>query len=137
MEREITGSCLCKSVEFVVKDDFKKFYFCHCEQCRKLTGSAHVSHLFTSPSNIRWSKGEELTQRYDHPTRTFSNVFCKECGSRLPYLSKNGRALVVPAGCLNEEPSRTPDAQIFCSEETGWHKAGLNSIKLNGFPENT
>ncbi|MGL6312635.1 GFA family protein [Vibrio sp. WXL103] len=135
MSKEITGSCLCESVSFIVKDDFVKFYFCHCEQCRKLTGSAHVSHLFTSPTNITWTKGADNTKRYDDPTRTFSNVFCKQCGSRLPYLSKSKEFLIVPAGCLNAEPSRKPDAQIFCSEQTDWHKAGLKAIKHAGFPE--
>lgn len=135
MDKEITGGCCCESVAFKIKDDFEKFFFCHCEQCQKLTGSAHASNLFTSPSNIEWTKGEDKIKRYDHPTRSFSKVFCADCGSGLPFLSQSGKFLIVPAGSLNEEPSKAVDAQIFCSEQTEWHKSGLKAVKLEGFPK--
>ncbi|TCS37099.1 GFA family protein [Reinekea marinisedimentorum] len=135
MTKELTGSCCCASVAFKLKDDFTKFFFCHCEQCRKLTGSAHASNLFTAPDNIEWIRGEDKITRYQHPTRAFTKAFCSVCGSALPYLSGNKKALKVPAGSLNEEPSKMPDAQIFCAEQTGWHKAGLNVKKTEGFPE--
>lgn len=135
MEKEITGGCCCESVAFKLKDHFEKFFFCHCEQCRKLTGSAHASNLFTSSSNIEWTKGEDKIKRYDHPTRSFSKVFCADCGSGLPFLSQSGKFLIVPAGTLNEEPSKAVDAQIFYSEQTEWHKSGLKAVKLDDFPE--
>ncbi|WP_413285250.1 GFA family protein [Vibrio sp. MA40-2] len=135
MKKEITGGCCCGNVSFKVKDDFKNFFFCHCEQCRKLTGSAHAANLFTAPTNIEWTKGENKIKRYDHPTRSFSKVFCIDCGSGLPYLSQNGTSLIVPAGSINEEPSKSLDAQIFCSEQTEWHKVGVNTQKVANFPE--
>lgn len=135
MNKDITGSCCCGAVTFRLRDDFQRFFFCHCEQCKKLTGSAHAANLFTSPNNIEWTQGEENTSRYDHPTRSFSRVFCKDCGSGLPWVSKNGQFLTVPAGCLNEEPSKTLDAQIFCEEQAEWHKTGLTASKLDGFPK--
>ena len=33
--------------------------------------------------------------------------------------------LVVPAGSLDDEPTKTPDARIYCSEQAEWHKRGL------------
>ncbi len=134
MVREITGGCCCGSVAFKLEDNFKKFFFCHCEQCRKLTGSAHASNLFTAPDNIQWLKGAEKTKRYEHPSRSFAKVFCTDCGSPLPFVSKSGKFLIVPAGSLNAEPSKVVDAQIFCAEQTQWHKAGIEAGKLPGFP---
>jgi len=135
MSKVITGSCCCGNIEFTVEDKFSHFYFCHCVQCRKLTGSAHASNLFTSPENIHWLKGAELTTRYDHPERSFSKVFCTECGSSLPFLSQNGKTLVVPAGCLDEEPIKQVDAQIFFAEQADWHQTGLAAAKVAGFPK--
>ena len=135
MSKEITGGCFCGNVTFKLEDDFAKFFFCHCEQCRKLTGSAHASNLFTSTANIEWTQGEEKTRRYDHPTLSFSKVFCENCGSGLPYVSQRGNFLVVPAGSLNEEPSKKPDAQVFCEEQAEWHKSGLQAAKVEGFPK--
>lgn len=135
MKKIISGGCVCGEVRFSIEDDFDHFYFCHCEQCRKMTGSAHASNLFTRPDNIKWETGLNSIKRYNHPTRTFSQVFCIHCGSGLPYISKSGKALIVPAGSLDSEPTKRPDAQIFCSEETEWHKAGLTVDKFSAFPE--
>ena len=135
MKKLISGGCVCGEVRFSIEDDFDSFYFCHCEQCRKMTGSAHASNLFTRPDNIKWETGLDSIKRYNHPTRTFSQVFCIHCGSGLPYISKSGKALVVPAGSLNSEPTKRPDAQIFCSEETEWYKVGLTVNKFPAFPE--
>ena len=133
MSQKIAGSCCCGSIEFTIKDKFSKFYFCHCLQCRKLTGSAHASNLFTSPENINWIKGKDKTKRYDHSERSFSKVFCVECGSGLPFLAQSGKYLIVPAGSLDDEPSKKLDAQIFCSEQAEWHKIGLEAIEVDGF----
>jgi hypothetical protein len=132
----ITGGCCCGDVTFTVEDNFSDFFFCHCEQCRKLTGSAHASNLFTSPDNINWLSTIEKIKRYDHPERAFSQAFCANCGSGLPFLTQSGESLIVPAGSLNEEPSKLLDAQIFCAEQTKWHKNGLSvTNKVPGFPE--
>jgi hypothetical protein len=135
MTNIISGSCCCGDVEFTLEDSFSNFFFCHCEQCRKLTGSAHASNLFTSPDNINWIKGVEKIKRYDHSERSFSKAFCENCASGLPFISKSGKSLIVPAGSLNGEPSIKLDAQIFCSEQTEWHKEGLQTAKVSGFPK--
>ncbi|WP_417594068.1 GFA family protein [Oceanospirillum sp.] len=134
MNQMMSGSCCCGDVEFTLKDDFRNFFFCHCEQCRKLTGTAHASNLFTAPDNITWIKGENKIRRYDHPERSFSKAFCENCASGLPYISQSGKSLIVPAGSLNGEPSITPDAQIFCSEQPEWYKNGLQVTKVPHFP---
>ena len=135
MTQSITGSCCCGKVIFSLKNEFSNFYFCHCEQCRKLTGSAHASNLFTSPENITWNKGKALTKRYDHPNRSFTQVFCTECGSGLPFLSQNGKFLIVPAGSLDQEPNKMVDAHIFSEEQTDWHQQMGSSKKFAKFPE--
>tara|TARA_R110002073_G_scaffold74609_6_gene182488 strand:- start:1247 stop:1669 length:423 start_codon:yes stop_codon:yes gene_type:complete len=134
MTNMLTGSCCCGDVTFTLEDNFSYFYFCHCEQCRKLTGSAHAANLLTSPDNIKWVNGADKIKRYDHPERTFSKNFCENCGSGLPFLNQSGQSLIVPAGSLNEAPSKQPDAQIFSAEQTEWHKVGVVASRIPGFP---
>ncbi len=135
MKKEISGGCYCGAVEFTVRNDFSRFYFCHCEQCRKMVGTAHASNLFTSPDNINWVKGKELVKRYDDPKRSFTQAFCPKCGSPLPYINQSGKNLVVPVGSLNEEPTKQVDAEIFCKEQPNWYKVGLKAPKFSGFPQ--
>lgn len=134
MSKVLTGGCCCGNVSFTVIDDFSRFYFCHCDQCRKFSGSAYASNLFTDPDNINWLKGLEHIKRFDYPERTFSNAFCTECGSVVPYLTQSGKALIVPAGSLNQEPSKQLDAKIFCAEQATWQKTEINAAEFLGFP---
>ena len=131
----ISGSCLCGKVSFESEDDFKKFHFCHCIQCQKVTGSAHASNLFTVPSNIKWLSGLDSVKRFDVPGRAISNAFCNNCGSNVPYISRTGKALVVPAGSLNGSPNIEPDSHIFCSEKATWYDKAINAKTFDKFPK--
>jgi len=130
---KVTGSCLCGAVQFECRDSFSQFHFCHCTQCQKATGSAHVANLFTDLNNIDWISGQEKVKRYDVPGRTISSAFCSDCGSPVPYSSLTGDALVVPAGSLNDAVSIVPEDNIFWSERASWYEHGVESEKFDGF----
>ena len=134
MSDTIKGSCLCGKVQYEVKNDFSQFHQCHCVQCRKITGSAHASNLFTQVENIRWLAGEELIKTFNHPENNFRKVFCSECGSGLPYESRRIPVLIVPAGSLDEEPDAEPMDHIFWHEHTQWYEKGRDKPTFEGFP---
>ena len=46
MSNRHSGACLCGAVHFEIEGDFERFFLCHCEYCRKDTGSAHAANLF-------------------------------------------------------------------------------------------
>ncbi|MCE2596421.1 MULTISPECIES: GFA family protein [Motilimonas] len=131
---DIQGSCLCGRVVFSCDNRFSQFHFCHCQQCQKTSGSAHAANLFTEPSNINWLKGQDQIKRFDVPGRAISSAFCQHCGCAMPYLSGTGKALVVPAGCLDGEPNIAVDDQIFWAERASWYDAALASQCFLGFP---
>jgi hypothetical protein len=137
MGKILSGGCYCGAVQFTVEDNFSRFFFCHCEQCRKRSGTAHVANLFTTADSIHWVKGVDQIKRYDDLTspRSITKSFCKECGSPVPYTSKDGVKLVVPAGSLNEEPTKQVDAKIFCGEQTHWYKVGIQAPAFDGSPD--
>lgn len=132
---KISGSCLCEKVSFVSNNDFNQFQLCHCSQCQKITGSAYAANLFTAPHNIKWLSGSALVKRFDAPGRSISKAFCTECGCGVPYLSSSGKALVIPAGCLNGNPSIEPQGNIFYSEKVGWYEKSISSRVFEKFPE--
>ena len=132
----IAGNCLCGAVGFEVNDDFQQLNICHCKQCQRATGSAHASNLFTDPSNIRWVRGTDYVRRFDVPGRSISNAFCIKCGSGLPYASRTGKSLIVPAGTLNDVLVGHPRVRnIFWSERADWYEAATAAEHHDGFPE--
>ena len=123
MSTKHSGSCLCGAVRFEVAGDFEHFYLCHCEYCRKDTGSAHAANLFSSTATLRWLSGEENVRQFNLPSTRHWNSFCGTCGSALPHVQMNGALLKVPAGSLDSDVPIRPDAHIFFSSRANWDEA--------------
>lgn len=123
-EHQVTGSCLCRSVSYAIRGNIGVFQYCHCSRCRKVTGSAHAANLFVAPEDFMWLRGEELVSRYDpEETKYFATCFCKKCGSFLPWLSKSGKVVIVPAGTLDGDPQIKPTQNIFCGSRPPWYES--------------
>lgn len=133
--RILKGSCLCGEVRYTVQDEFQRFFFCFCSQCRKINGSAHGANLFGQPHSLSWVSGQEKTIRYSHPTRSYTKVFCATCGTGLPFVTSNGQLLIVPAASLDDEPTKKADARIYCGEQTEWYQNGMASPERERFRE--
>jgi len=127
-----TGSCLCGKVRFEVKGNFESFFLCHCERCRKDTGSAHAANLFSTSAKIEWISGYENVQVFNLPTTQHVKSFCLICGSALPSIQMEGRLLVVPAGSLESDVKIRPNAHIFFSSKANWD-TGFEDVPR--FPE--
>lgn len=134
MSEIIKGKCLCGKVEYKIENSFNQFYICHCEQCRKITGSAYASNLFGDPRQFSVISGLENIKRFDHNVRSFTKAFCMECGSGVPYLNSEGNSIVVPAGTLDGEPKFSVKNVIFHREKPSWCEEYENDLYFDGFP---
>lgn len=123
MSDKHSGSCLCKAVRFEVEGDFEQFYLCHCEYCRKDTGSAHAANLFSTTATLKWICGEDHVRLFNLPSTRHRNSFCSICGSALPDVQMNGRLLKVPAGSLDSPVLIRPAAHLFFSSRANWDEA--------------
>lgn len=123
MGNKHTGSCLCEAVRFEVEGDFEQFYLCHCEYCRKDTGSAHAANLFSLTATLKWISGADQIRLFSLPSTRHRNCFCSTCGSALPDVQMNGQLLKVPAGSLDSPVLIRPGAHIFFSSRAGWDEA--------------
>ncbi|MES9834784.1 MAG: GFA family protein [Candidatus Thiodiazotropha sp. LLP2] len=116
-----TGSCLCGEVRYEITGDLGIFQYCHCSRCRKFTGSAFAANLLVSPKQFHWLAGENLVGRYEvSEAKHFATGFCKKCGSSLPWQSQSGKAVIIPAGTLDEDPGIKPSQNIFTTSGADW-----------------
>ncbi len=130
-----SGSCQCGAVRFAIHGPFENFYLCHCSRCRKDTGSAHASNLFSSKAAIVWHGGSDRIVHYRIPGTRHARSFCAICGSGLPNVQMDGALLVVPAGCLDDEVVISPDAHICLSSRASWEDRMADVPRLAGLPE--
>ncbi len=129
------GSCLCGAVTFEVTGEFESFYLCHCERCRKDTGSAHASNLFSTTASIKWLSGKEKITTYDFKGEGHIKSFCSICGSAVPNIQLSGALLAVPAGSLDTDPIKRPDAHIYYSHKAQWDDGFQEIDKFDELPE--
>ncbi len=129
------GSCLCGKVAFEVEGNFDSFYLCHCERCRKDTGSAHAANLFSSTAELKWLSGEDSVRIYDFNMTGHIKSFCIHCGSALPNIQMDGNLVVVPAGSLDCDVPIQPDAHIFYGKKANWDNELDTIPAFEGLPD--
>jgi len=134
-ETKVSGSCFCNEVSYEIKGNMGIFQYCHCSRCRKFTGSAHAANLFVAPADFGWLSGEASVGKYDPPeTKYFATAFCNICGSSLPWLSKSGQAMIIPAGSLDTDPGIKPSHNIFCGSRPAWYTAASSLPEHDQMP---
>ena len=114
------GSCLCGAVTYEVEGTFERFFLCHCDHCRKDTGSAHAANLFSSSAKLTWRSGEDRITRFTLPSTRHARSFCPTCGSAVPSVQLDGKLLVVPAGSLDSAVTIRRDAHLFVASRAEW-----------------
>lgn len=134
-ENITAGSCLCGQVHYEINGSLGIFQYCHCSRCRKFTGSAFASNLLVKPDQFRWLAGREHVVSYSPPdTKHFATAFCRCCGSSLPWAAKTGRAVVIPAGTLDDDPAIKPTQNIFCASSASWYTSPSDLPDSNELP---
>jgi hypothetical protein len=119
-------------VKFEIEGDFDRFYFCHCQRCRKGTGSAHAANLFSSAGKVKWLAGQEKITQYTVPDSRHARTFCSTCGAALP--RERPGMLVVPAGSLETDLPTKPTAHIFVASRANWDKNLETVPAFDAFP---
>lgn len=127
-----SGSCLCGAVTFEAEGEFEKFFLCHCSRCRKFSGTAHASNLFSSNATLTWLSGEDRIKTFQLPDTRYIKLFCSECGSPVPRLREG--MLMVPAGCLETPVEIKPTAHIFYADKADWDDHLEDGVKFDQRP---
>ena len=129
-DKPIKASCLCGEVKFEVTPPIIFFQYCHCSRCRKATGSAHGANLFIKKAQLEYTEGEEHARRFELlDAKFFCTGWCDRCGSALPWLSRNGKYYLVPAGALDEDPGIKPTRNIHWASKGPWYD-GLGGMEM-------
>ena len=109
-----SGSCLCGLVQYKSTSDPLVIQNCHCDQCRKATGSVFLTNVFIKEENFNLS-GE--TNNFIHLSDAGSEMtkfFCPKCGSQI-YGKNSARPgmVTIRAGSVNEKEIIKPIRNLF------------------------
>jgi len=115
------GQCLCGKVSYTIASKPLRMAQCHCDDCRKSTGTGHISNAFFKVDDVI-VKGE--TSSYASPTDSGSIItrhFCSTCGSRLfGFNSASKNIIGVSVGTLEDSTWFKPDFIVYNKRKSNW-----------------
>jgi hypothetical protein len=116
----LRGSCLCGGIKFEVTQAPETLRYCHCESCKKLSGSIGTVNGRVPSNAIRILAGKELLQTFQ-PAEGSAKTFCRTCGSNLfgggwP----DSETTSVRASALDDPVDARPSAHLFVRSVAAW-----------------
>jgi hypothetical protein len=118
----VTGGCLCGAIRYAYEGPIGPAAYCHCTDCRRVTGSAFNVSVRFERASLRIEKGEPkaFTKRADSGN-LLTRSFCGECGSPLFTTSPaHPEHAFVKAGSLDEPTVVAPTAQSWVDSAVAW-----------------
>lgn len=128
----IRGSCLCGTVRWEINGPTGGMSHCHCVMCRKAHGAPFATYLSAELEDYRLVAGAEAIRHYE-ASPILIRAFCTTCGSVAP-TTVGGSRVVVPAGCLDDDPGVRPDMHIFAASKAPWHPIADNLPRHDAYP---
>lgn len=116
----LRGSCLCGGVKYQAEGPLGTVARCHCDQCRKASGSEFACNASVPAAGFRVLQGEELLKQFECSPGE-ARVFCGRCGS--PIYKRGARMpdmVRLRLGCLDVEIDARPALHVFVAEKPAW-----------------
>lgn len=116
----LEGSCLCGAVRFEVTEPFVTMSYCHCTNCKKISGGVGTANGRSRTAAIRVVEGRDLLRSYQ-PVEGTAKTFCSVCGSNLfgggwP----DSEFTSVRLSAIDSALERTPEAHIYVRSVAPW-----------------
>jgi len=119
----IRGSCLCGGFRFELEKVVGPFEICHCNRCRKQSGSNGLAMVGVNAEDYRLLAGANQVATYEAPILNepppYHAYSCTSCGSPVPPTDPPGWS-EIPAGLLDDDPGLRPDKHIFVEFAAPW-----------------
>ena len=120
VKKLIRGSCLCGGVRFEVDPPFIRANHCHCDRCRKHSGTAVCTQARVRKEQFRLLQGEELIKVYGKGEGAVK-AFCVNCGSSLfggdwP----EGPQVSIRMGGFDDDPGIRPQFHTYVDCRAPW-----------------
>ncbi|GAD98045.1 DUF636 domain protein [Paecilomyces variotii No. 5] len=119
-----TGACLCSKIKYRIDlpadQPVPKIVLCHCNSCKRYTGSAYSSNIIVPQSALTFTSGEpKLFMDDTDAGPKLRRQFCGDCGSPLTSEpNQNPDIIVIKSGTLDDRDLFTEmGAEIYCSRK--------------------
>lgn len=121
MAQTITGGCLCGAVRYSCTAEPAMAGHCHCEDCRRSSGSGHSSHLMAPEASVTLTGETKGYERAADSGNVVTRFFCPTCGAAL--FSRNAAMpgmMFLRASTLDDLELFIPQMHVYASRAASW-----------------
>lgn len=124
-----TGSCVCGEIAYVAKN-IKPIWYCHCEQCRRMTGHyMAASQVHLEDIDI---KGEPKWYYVNERSR---HGFCPNCGAQMFWRNDENDTISITGGSLNNTEGLLNKGHIFVAEKAAYYDLPKHEGQSDAWPD--
>ena len=129
------GQCLCEAVKYTISSEPVKMAQCHCDDCKKITGTGHASIAFFNKDNVDIKGKIKSYASVTDSGSTITRSFCPTCGSRLFGINSNSEKVIgVSVGTLEESSWFKPELIVYNKRKSSWDFMDESVPTFDGMP---
>lgn len=130
-----TGGCSCGGVRFAI-DDYLYVLACHCNACKKRTGSVFGMSVVVEKTSVATFQGMTKTfTRTAESARTVDYEFCPNCGTTIRWRIEAAPTRQMFAGGAFDDMSKLYVAGEMCTDTAiPWARIGCE-LSRSGEPD--
>jgi len=116
-----TGRCLCGAVTFEVEGPPIRMAQCHCDACRRQSGTGHIVNAFFNSSQVKITGETKYYEFVADSGRIRHRHFCPNCGSRLFGMGPDTPERIgIAVGAFDNSDWFKPEVIVFGGQRPVW-----------------
>ncbi len=118
MSTFLSGHCYCGAVRFEIDGSSDWIGHCHCESCRRASGSAMTTFAGFKLAQVRFTAAQPAKYATDDGV---TRLFCRNCGSPVAYCNADTPDDIhLQLGLFDDLEALPPIDHSFREEKASW-----------------
>lgn len=128
-----TGRCLCGNLQFELRGRRLWVAHCHCQSCRRNTGSAVATFVGYNKDQLTYTRGE---RKFYQSSPGVQRGFCADCGTPMTYEADRCPDEVhLYVSTIDNPGAFQPQVHVFLGERIPWLELEDDLPRYEGFSE--
>ncbi|MGD9979481.1 MAG: GFA family protein [Hyphomonadaceae bacterium] len=130
-----SGGCLCGAVRYTCSAEPMMSGHCHCDDCRRTSGTGHCSHMGIPDNGVTISGETKAYERASDSGAIVARHFCPTCGSALFSRNSGMPGLVfLRASSLDDLEVFKPQMHVYVARAASWDQPGADLPAFETMP---